>query len=166
MGLEVQILQDCPDGVGRHAGVGQSVGDRLMRPVPGRIRRGLGHRRDHPQPFIVAVHRRPARPLSVGQSFQTGPGVPATPAAHRLFRQARRRRDRPIGVPVGGHQHHPGTQPHPLLGGVCSQPALQHRTVFVADLERGKSRHGRLLSAGDTLVPTANHTDTTSAVEH
>jgi hypothetical protein len=47
-----------------------------------------------------------------------------------------------------------------------SDPALQHRTVFGADIKRGKRRHDRLLSAGDTLVPTENHNHVIFPVKH
>jgi hypothetical protein len=100
----------------------------------------LGHRGQDPQPLVVAVDQRAARPRAVLQAGQALRLEAMPPVANGVLVHAHHGGDLAIGHAIGGQQHHPGSLGGPLGGGVGTHPALQLGPFGVGDR---KGRHGR-----------------------
>jgi hypothetical protein len=133
VGLDVQVGQDPADLGGRDADVGQLLGQLGMAPVAGRIRRLLGHGGHDPQPLIVAVDQRAARPLAVLEASQAFGLKAVAPVGDGVLVHAQEGGDLAVGHALGGQQHHPCPLGGTLGGGVGTNPTLQLGTFGVGD---------------------------------
>jgi hypothetical protein len=110
--------------------------------VAGRIRRLLGHGGDDPQPLIVVIDQRAARPLAVLQAGQAFGLEAAAPLGDGVLVHAHYGGDLAVGEAVGGQQHDPSALGGPLGAGVGTDPALQLGAFLLGDRQRRDSRHG------------------------
>ena len=112
-----------------------------MAPVAGRVGGLLGHGGHDPQPLVVVIDQRAARPLAVGEAGQAFGLKAAPPLRHGVLVHGDHRGDLAVGDPIGGQQHDPGAFGGPLGGGVGADPALQLGAFGVGDRKGWHVRH-------------------------
>jgi hypothetical protein len=134
---------------GRDADVGQRIGELAVAPVAGRVGRLLGDGGHDPQPLVVAVDQRAARPWAVLQAGQALSLEATPPVANGVLVHADHRGDLAVGHAIGGQQHHPGPLGGPLRGGVGTDPALQFGAFTVGDAQGRHGCHGAAPRHGD-----------------
>jgi hypothetical protein len=151
--LDVQVGQDPADLGGRDSHVGQFLGQLGMAPVAGRIGRLLGHGGHDPQPLIVVIDQRAARPLAVLKAGQAFGLKAAAPLGHGVLVHAHQGGDLAVGEAVGGQQHDPGPLGGPLWGGVGADPALQLGAFLLGDHKGWHGRHPAAPQAASLRSP-------------
>jgi hypothetical protein len=161
--LDVQVGEDPADLGGGDAEVGQRVGELAVAPVAGRVGWLLGHGGHDPQPLVVAVDQRAARPWAVLQAGQALSLETTPPVAHGVLVHAHHGGDLAVGEAVGGQQHDPGPLGGPLRGCVGTDPAMQLGAFLLGDHQR---RDGRHYSGSSSLKTSSHHMPTTNAEPH
>jgi hypothetical protein len=130
--------------------------------MTGRVGWLLGHLGHDPQPIVMAVDQRAARPLAVLESRQPLDRKAPSPLRDGVGVHGDQGCDLPVGNPVSGQEHDAGSFDRPLRGGVGADSAFQLDPFGIGDQQRRDRRHAALL----VLETSSHHMPTTNAELH